>query len=409
MFKNLLLLIFISGVFHFFSCQPPDDFGELGYFSLDDPAYDIDFNVHTKIPILNRPRISPQYGVAQVYYGDDHFIMLTQQDSIICFNLPEQQIEWTIHLANSYWPTSTGNIVNGKFIFANDRGININHYALELSTGNILKSNEFEYPEGARLIDMQLKNENLLLAYSKKESPTQHKVLLQSWDWTAEVYRDLFSSDIIESESIPWQYGELLIEDERAYLVYEYELESEDRGATLFKFNFTSDKLDTWNLKGQNLTITYYKENIATVNDGLVVYANNDKLYAFDTNAETYSFIKTPSKGIPIENLKIDDGNLVVKYHNENYIIDLKTGNILLKPRRFNILFHPNKDLYFDRPVGNLRTLAIRDLASGQMLCEAEFGFTALGPHFLFYDIISDQIIFISNRFVCLMHMPEEL
>ena len=142
MFKNLLFLLFITGAFQFFSCQSPDDFGELGFFSLDDPAYDIEFEVHTKIPILNRSLILPQDGVAQVYYGDDHFVMLTQLDSIICFNLSDREIKWAIHLTNSYWPTSTGKIINGKFLFANNRNRNISHYALELSTGNILKNNE---------------------------------------------------------------------------------------------------------------------------------------------------------------------------------------------------------------------------------------------------------------------------
>ena len=122
-----------------------------------------------------------------------------------------------------------------------------------------------------------------------------------------------------------------------------------------------------------------------------------------------YSLTKTPLNGISIETLKIQYGHLVVKYPEENHIIELQTGNTILKPEQYTLLLHPNKDLYFDRPVGNLRTLAIRDLASGQMLCEAEFGFVSGGLTFLFYHINTDQIVLILHQYIFLMDMPEEL
>ena len=106
---------------------------------------------------------------------------------------------------------------------------------------------------------MQFKNEDLLLAYYKKESPNHHKVLLQSWNWTAETFRDLFSSDIMESFTISLAYAQLQIDNERAYLVYHYELDSEEKSTKLFKFNLTSKKLENWDLEGEKLKPSYFR------------------------------------------------------------------------------------------------------------------------------------------------------
>ncbi len=408
--RNLVYIFcFLIGL-QFFACQSPDDFGDLGYFSLDDPAYDIAFDVHAKIPVINRSNILPQDGVAKVFYGDNHFVMLTQQDSIICFNLPDQEVKWAIRIPQSYWPSCAAKINNGKFILAHNRSNEISHYVLELSTGNILKSSSFGYPEGYGIAELQFNNEDLILLAGDEVDFNHRRLALYTWNWTTETYLNLFTTHIKEPLSINPKYLQMQMDNGKAYIVYHYDVDSKERSTNLYKYDLTADTLDSWNVKGENLYPTYFGQPIASVSEGLFVYASNDTLYAFDTESETYSFIKNPLKGIEIETLKIENGYLIVKYPQENHIIDLQTGKILLKPDRyFNLLLHPSKELYFDRPVGDLSTLAIRDLASGQMLCEAEFGFVPSGLDLLFYDNMSDQIIFIQNRFLFLMHMPEEL
>jgi hypothetical protein len=142
--------------------------------------------------------------------------------------------------------------------------------------------------------------------------------------------------------------------------------------------------------------------------DGKLIYSKSDTLYAFDSETNSYPFIKVPSPKKPIENLKVSSGFIVLNYDDENRIVDSETGQTLLKPERFNLLFHPSKPFYFDRPVGNLNTLAIRDLSSGQMLCEADVNFS-FGGYQSFYDSLKDQVVLLMVDQIVVLQMPEEL
>lgn len=408
MFRSLVSVLCIVGVIQLFSCQAPEEFGHLDFFSLDDPAYDIEFDVHSKLSIFGDANPLSSYGVNQAYHGENHIVLLSPHDSIICFNLASQERNWAVYVPGSSWPNHTGEIIDGKFIYANNRGSTINHYVLDLSTGTILKESQLEYPEGGRFLGMQLKNEDLILSFYDRSDAKNHIISMRSWNWVSETDQELFSASIVETNPIQLHYTQMMMEENFGYVIYHYEVETKGRRTKLFKYDTNVNELETMNLKGRNIN-WMYRHKFASAKEELFVYASKDSLYGYDTGSKNYVFIKTPVKGESIEHLRIEDRYLVVKYPEENHLISLSTGTTILKPQKYNLLLHPDKELYFDRPVGNLRTLAIRDLASGQMLCEAEFGSANAGHSIFFYDKNQDQIIFILNRYIFLMNMPPEL
>ena len=240
---------------------------------------------------------------------------------------------------------------------------------MELSNGSILKESEIEKSNGEGLLGMELKNEDLILSFFDDSDPRNHIVSMRSWNWVSETDQELFSTSIDETTPIQLHYTQMVIEENLGYLIYHYEVEAKGRRTTLFKYDTSANELETINLKGRNIN-WIYRHKFASAKEELFVYASKDSLYGYDTRSKKYVFINTPVKGESIEYLKIEDRYLVVKYPEENHLISLSTGKTILKPRKYNLFLHPTKELYFDRPVGDLRTLALRDLASGQMLCE---------------------------------------
>lgn len=408
MLKNLLFTFFFIGVVHFFSCEAPEEFGNLDFFSLDEPAYDIEFNVEHKLNIFGDAPVLLQYGVNHAYHGENHIVVLSPHDSIICFNLATRKRIWAKYMRGFSWPTQTGEIINGKFIYANNRGSGISHYVMELSNGNILKESKIEKSDGEGLLGMKLKNEDLILYFFDDSDTRNHIVSLRSWNWVSETDKELFSTSIDETNPIQLDYTQLVIEENLGYVIYHYEVETKGRRTKLFKYDTNANELETMNIKGRNIN-WIYRHKFASAKGELFVYASKDSLYGYDTEAKKYVFIKTPVKGESIEHLRVEDRYLVVKYPEENHLISLNTGTTILKPQKYSLFLHPSKELYFDRPVGDLSTLAIRDLSSGQMLCEAEFGFAPLGISFFFYDENEEQLIYIVGRYIFLLNMPTEL
>ncbi len=300
-----------------------------------------------------------------------------------------------------------GKIIGDQFVYTLERRGRIMHYTVGLKDGNRTEL-AFELLENHQILDTKYEEDELIIFFREKITDNHYKIGALSWNFIAQHHKELFTYTIKEDSELQSLYYSIHLEGAGHYFVYNYGAGDSIKKVLFFKYSENeTPALKFWNLKGKNLNHQFSSYRTAVI-DGKLIYSNSDTLYAFDSETNSYPFIKVPSPKKPIENLKVSSGFIVLSYDDENRIVDSETGQTLLKPERFNLLFHPSKPFYFDRPVGNLNTLAIRDLSSGQMLCEADVNFS-FGGYQSFYDSLKDQVVLLMVDQIVVLQMPEEL